>query len=153
MWTEGNEAVWIRRWTTCHIEEDNSLTGCVTCTCYGRADQHTAIEESICGPRAPEHTQWHKVTNIIQGDQKVSVHLMITIQSSGAHRLFDHPVYQVHTTSIGNQTSLLLHQPNAPYLFVTYIWKWKRNLYEVVFGVLLFMDQKHGPYEKMKRGS
>jgi len=29
----------------------------------------------------------------IQGDQKVSVHLMITIQPSGAERLFDHPVY------------------------------------------------------------
>jgi len=32
------------------------------------------------------------VGNIIQGDQKVCVHLMITIQSSGAQRLFDHPV-------------------------------------------------------------
>ena len=30
----------------------------------------------------------------IQSDQKVSVHLMITIQSSGAQRLFDHPVLQ-----------------------------------------------------------
>jgi len=29
----------------------------------------------------------------IQSDQKVSVHLMFTIQSSGAQRLFDHPVY------------------------------------------------------------
>jgi len=28
----------------------------------------------------------------IQGDQKVSLHLMITIQKSGALRLFDHPV-------------------------------------------------------------
>jgi len=28
----------------------------------------------------------------VQGDQKVSVHLMITISSSGAQRLFDHPV-------------------------------------------------------------
>jgi len=28
----------------------------------------------------------------IQGDQKVSVHLTITIQSSGAQGLFDHPV-------------------------------------------------------------
>jgi hypothetical protein len=31
-------------------------------------------------------------TSNIQGDQKVSVHLMITVQSSGAQRLFDHPV-------------------------------------------------------------
>jgi hypothetical protein len=29
----------------------------------------------------------------IQGDQKVSVHLMITVQSSGAQRLFDHHVF------------------------------------------------------------
>jgi len=28
----------------------------------------------------------------IQGDQKVSVHLMVTIKSSGAQRPFDHPV-------------------------------------------------------------
>jgi hypothetical protein len=27
-----------------------------------------------------------------QGDQKSSVHLTITVQSSGAQRLFDHPV-------------------------------------------------------------
>jgi hypothetical protein len=27
---------------------------------------------------------------VLQGDQKVSVHLMITIQLSGARRLFDH---------------------------------------------------------------
>ena len=27
-----------------------------------------------------------------QGNQKVSVHLMITIQSSGAQRIFDRPV-------------------------------------------------------------
>jgi hypothetical protein len=29
----------------------------------------------------------------VQGDQKVSVHLMITIQSSGAQRIFYHSVY------------------------------------------------------------
>jgi hypothetical protein len=29
---------------------------------------------------------------IIQNDQKVSVHLKITIQKSGVQRLFDHPV-------------------------------------------------------------
>jgi len=28
----------------------------------------------------------------IQSNQKVSVHLMITIQKAGAQRLFDHPV-------------------------------------------------------------
>ena len=30
----------------------------------------------------------------IEGDQKVSMHLMITMQSSGAQRLCDHPVEQ-----------------------------------------------------------
>jgi hypothetical protein len=30
---------------------------------------------------------------MIQGDQKVSVNLMITVQSSGAQRLFDYPVF------------------------------------------------------------
>jgi hypothetical protein len=29
----------------------------------------------------------------IQSDQKVSVHLMITIQQVGAQRIFDHPVH------------------------------------------------------------
>ena len=29
---------------------------------------------------------------IVQGDQKGSVHLTITVQSSDAQRLFDHPV-------------------------------------------------------------
>jgi len=29
---------------------------------------------------------------ILKSDQKVSVHLMITIQKSGSQRLFDHPV-------------------------------------------------------------
>jgi len=28
----------------------------------------------------------------LHGDQKVSVHLTITVQSSGAQRLFDHPI-------------------------------------------------------------
>ena len=32
-------------------------------------------------------------TGIIQGDQEVSVHLMITVHSTGAQRLFDHPVF------------------------------------------------------------
>ena len=33
-----------------------------------------------------------RMRNNIQSDQKVSVHLMITIQKAGAQRLFDHPV-------------------------------------------------------------
>jgi len=33
----------------------------------------------------------------IQGDQKVSVHLMITIQSSASQRLFDHPLYAINS--------------------------------------------------------
>jgi len=31
----------------------------------------------------------------MQGDQKVSVHLKITVQSPGAHRLFDHLVLPI----------------------------------------------------------
>jgi len=48
---------------------------------------------------ASKHVAVLKIYNIlliyifIQADQKVSVHLMITIQSSGAQRLFDYPVY------------------------------------------------------------
>jgi len=33
-----------------------------------------------------------KYSGKVQGGQKVSVHLMITMQKSGAQRLFDHPV-------------------------------------------------------------
>ena len=33
-----------------------------------------------------------RTLHITRGDQKVSVHLMITMQSPGAQRLFDHPV-------------------------------------------------------------
>jgi hypothetical protein len=33
--------------------------------------------------------------SLIQGDQKFSVHRMITVQSSGAQRRFDHSVYTV----------------------------------------------------------
>jgi hypothetical protein len=40
---------------------------------------------------------------IIQGDQKVFVHMMITIQSSGAQRLFDHPVQLVRPFLAGFQ--------------------------------------------------
>jgi hypothetical protein len=36
------------------------------------------------------------VLSFVQGDQKVSVQLTIVLQSSGAQRLFDHPVYQVN---------------------------------------------------------
>jgi len=35
------------------------------------------------------------ITTIIQGDQKVSVHLMLTILSSGVQRIFDHPVHDI----------------------------------------------------------
>jgi len=34
---------------------------------------------------------------VTQGNQKVSVHLTITVQSSGAQRLFDHPVVSYET--------------------------------------------------------
>jgi len=35
----------------------------------------------------------------MQRDQKVSVHLTITVQSSGAQRIFDHPVCNVFVFS------------------------------------------------------
>jgi len=35
----------------------------------------------------------HPIYIYIQGDQKVSVHMTITVQSSGAQKPFDHPVY------------------------------------------------------------
>ena len=47
-----------------------------------RSFLHSPVTSHLLGPNI-----------YIQGDQKVSVHLMITIQSSGALRLFDHPVY------------------------------------------------------------
>ena len=40
---------------------------------------------------APAHQLYAYVYT--QSDQKVSVHLLVTIQKSGAQRLFDHPVY------------------------------------------------------------
>ena len=40
---------------------------------------------------APAHQLYTYV--YMHGDQKVSVHLLITIQKSGAQRLFDHSVY------------------------------------------------------------
>jgi len=39
-----------------------------------------------------------KVDIFLQGDQKVSVHLMIVLQSSDAQRLFDHPVLKYWTS-------------------------------------------------------
>jgi len=42
---------------------------------------------------------------MLQGDQKVSVHLMITIQKAGAQRLFDHAV--LDSTNI---THNIVHQ-------------------------------------------
>jgi hypothetical protein len=40
---------------------------------------------------------------LVQDDQKVSMHLMVIIQSSGAQRLFDHPVKyimeEIHPTN------------------------------------------------------
>jgi hypothetical protein len=41
-----------------------------------------------------------RVLIITQGDQKVSVHLMITIQKSCAQRCFDHPALYIYIYSI-----------------------------------------------------
>jgi hypothetical protein len=54
---------------------------------------------NICGTqRPPPPKKKTATTNLleIQSNQKVSVHLMITIQSSGAQRLFDHSVALLH---------------------------------------------------------
>ena len=39
-------------------------------------------------------------SEIIQSDQKVSVHLTITVYSCGAQRLFDHPVFQTMSSQL-----------------------------------------------------
>jgi len=43
--------------------------------------------------------------HVIQGDQKVCVHLTITIQSLGARRLFDYPVHVSITGNDNNRKS------------------------------------------------
>ena len=40
----------------------------------------------------PAQGQLNLLLSVVQGDQKVSVNLMITVQSSGAQKLFDHSV-------------------------------------------------------------
>jgi len=69
----------------------------------------------------------------IQGDQKVSVHLRITVQSSRAQRLFDHPVYvrtYIHThtfpfhRSIGHQTVDRIRNWLQIYIFYLLYWTW-----------------------------
>jgi len=52
------------------------------------------IWSSQTGHRGQDNTTPKRY--VIQGDQKVRVHLMITIQSSGAHRRFDHPVHALY---------------------------------------------------------
>jgi len=47
------------------------------------------------------------VCSQIQGDQKVFVHLMITIQSSGAQRLFDHPVNTKHINTVWAERTIV----------------------------------------------
>jgi hypothetical protein len=47
----------------------------------------------------PVVAKFFSALRIIQGDQKVSAHLMVTIQPSGAQILFDHPVLYSCTPS------------------------------------------------------
>jgi len=42
-----------------------------------------------------QHVSSYCTDCIVQSDQEASVHLTITVQSSGAQRLFDYPVYIV----------------------------------------------------------
>jgi len=50
---------------------------------------------------------------IIQGDQKVSVQLIITIKSSGAQRLFDHPVHLIVPNAESRKLIQLLTGPET----------------------------------------
>ena len=45
---------------------------------------------------------------LVQDDQKVCVHLMVMIQSSGAQRLFDHPVKYIMEEIQPTNAQLLL---------------------------------------------
>ena len=68
-----------------NILRQASLVGVVSAVSrIGRRYSCSSCQRFICN--------LHRRDEIIQGDQKASVHLMITIQSSGAQRLFDHSV-------------------------------------------------------------
>jgi hypothetical protein len=61
-------------------------------------------EDTLPGikPRKADHSPLVprlRMHGVIRDDQKVSVHLTITLQSSGAERLFDHPVPLLPYTS------------------------------------------------------
>jgi len=53
----------------------------------------------------------------IEGDQKVSVHLMITIQKSVAQRHFDHPIF-LNTAYLANTIPFLIFHPSASQPFI-----------------------------------
>jgi len=46
---------------------------------------------------------------IIQGDQKVSVRLTITVHGTGAQRLFDHPVHTLPVLFVCNNDCSILN--------------------------------------------
>jgi hypothetical protein len=60
----------------------------MVCQKYGKTKE--AKDDNLAKAHYMLDNYDYKHTRIIQGDQKVSVHLMITKQSSGAQRLFDH---------------------------------------------------------------
>jgi len=65
---------------------------------------------------------------VIQGDQNVSVHLMITIQKSGSHRIFDHPV---HTSTCSSSYNFSRQQTKNYYLHCS-VYRKQANLFPAV---------------------
>jgi hypothetical protein len=73
-------------------------------------------------------SEFHKHA-YVEGDQKVSVHLTNTVQSSGAHRLFDHPVYITqHSNFPGHKNTMIIFVVvKMPKLFENIL----RSLYQI----------------------
>jgi hypothetical protein len=57
----------------------------------------------------------------IQSDQKVSVHLMITIQLLGAQRLSDHSVYVYIYTHTHTHTYTHIYIHTHIYIYITFV--------------------------------
>ena len=67
---------------------------------------------------------WTPWWEIILGDQNASVRLMITIQSSGSQRLFDHPVYHIQAANTKGLEQLMFQLCKMLY----FIWFSERTI-------------------------